>query len=59
MSFDLFLKLQSLYNILKKGKGKQFVFQQIIIWSTSKLQKGGVPATPSGTATLLRLNTSY
>ena len=23
------------------------------------LQKGGVPATPSGTATLLRLNTSY
>ena len=23
------------------------------------LQKGGVPAAPSGTATLLRLNTSY
>ena len=25
----------------------------------ASLQKGGVPATPSGTATLLRLNPSY
>ena len=25
----------------------------------NSLQKGGVPATPSGTATLLRLNPSY
>ena len=28
-------------------------------WSFRSLQKGGVPATPSGTATLLRLNPSY
>ena len=27
--------------------------------SEKSLQKGGIPAAPSGTATLLRLNTSY
>ena len=29
------------------------------VFEVLQLQKGGVPATPSGTATLLRLNTSY
>ena len=34
-----------------------FVYPKILLKTV--LQKGGVPATPSGTATLLRLNPSY
>ena len=30
-----------------------------LLFSTFRLLKGGIPATPSGTATLLRLNPSY
>ena len=41
-------------NILKASRTKfEKIIQKIL------LQKGGVPATPSGTATLLRLSPSY
>ena len=52
--------IASLSICLKKGKGKLIISTLVVLISlSSKLQKGGVPATPSGTATLLRLNTSY
>ena len=32
---------------------------KVFVYDLPSLQKGGVPATPSGTATLLRLNPSH
>ena len=43
------------YMIIKKNKQSIILFA----YSLQSLQKGGVPATPSGTATLLRLSPSY
>ena len=34
-------------------------YTTFLLWSITSLQKGGVPAAPSGTATLLRLSPSY
>ena len=33
---SLFLKLQSLYNILKKGKGKQFISRKLLFLVVSQ-----------------------
>ena len=35
------------------------LFTRLLVYSETRLQKGGVPAAPSGTATLLRLSPNH
>ena len=48
------------YAFLKSYRFRAFAFRLLPFTSVwILLQKGGIPATPSGTATLLRLSPSY
>ncbi len=44
---------------MKPVSSNPYYYPIIPLFSSKPLQKGGIPATPSGTATLLRLSPSY